>query len=139
MNPKYWIAVTGCLGAFAVIAGALGAYALTQTEALAVPVRIFDTAQLYHALHVLALFGVAVTLMVTNNQRTAWSGWALQVAALAFTLGVVCFSGGIYRQLASGLTSGGGIVPFGGICFLVGWLATAVAALGFTTDVRERI
>jgi uncharacterized membrane protein YgdD (TMEM256/DUF423 family) len=113
-----------------VVAGAVGAHSLPDSSSLAVPVRIFSTGQLYHAIHSLALLAVATIMLVTENRRTGWSGMALQVAAIAFTIGIVCFSGGIYAQVANGFTSSGGIVPLGGVSFLAGWVAFAVGALG---------
>jgi uncharacterized membrane protein YgdD (TMEM256/DUF423 family) len=113
-----------------VVAGAVGAHSLPDSSSLAVPVRIFSTGQLYHAVHSLALLAVATIMLATENRRTGWSGLALQVAAVAFTVGIVCFSGGIYAQVANGFTSSGGVVPVGGVSFLVGWIAFAAGAFG---------
>ncbi len=120
----------GALGGLAVVAGAIGAHSLPDTSSLTVPVRIFNTGQLYHVVHALALLAVALVLIVTEKRRADWSGWALQGAALAFTIGIVCFSGGIYTQVANGFTSSGGIVPLGGVSFLIGWAAFAAGAFG---------
>jgi uncharacterized membrane protein YgdD (TMEM256/DUF423 family) len=131
MSPRFWIFVAGLLGATAVIAGAIGAHAVPRGDAaFAVLGRIFDAAQLYHALHAIALVGVAAVMAGTEGKRTAWAGGLLQVAALGFVLGIAMFSGGIYVQLGQGLASSGGIVPVGGIAFIVGWVAFALSALG---------
>jgi uncharacterized membrane protein YgdD (TMEM256/DUF423 family) len=130
MSAHFWIFIAAVLGGLAVLAGAFGAHALPDATALAVPVRIFNTGQLYHALHALALLAVAVVLLQTEGHRTGWAGWLLQIAAAAFAIGIVCFSGGIYVQVAKGFTSSAGIVPFGGMALLVGWAAFAIGALG---------
>jgi uncharacterized membrane protein YgdD (TMEM256/DUF423 family) len=130
MGARFWIFIAAILGGLAVVAGAVGAHALPDSEALAVPVRIFNTGQLYHALHALALLGVALTMIATADSRAGWAGWFLQIAALGFALGIVCFSGGIYLQIAKGFTSSAGVVPFGGICMIAGWAAFAIGALG---------
>ena len=130
MSARFWIFIAAVLGGLAVLAGALGAHALPDATALAVPVRIFNTGQLYHALHALALLAVALVLLQTEGHRTGWASWLLQIAAAAFAIGIVCFSGGIYVQVAKGFTSSAGIVPFGGVALLVGWAAFAIGALG---------
>lgn len=130
MSPRFWIFLAAISGGLSVIAGAIGAHSLPETVTLAVPIRIFNTAQLYHALHSLALLGTGIVLLATEERRASWSGWVLQAAALAFALGTICFSGGIYVQIARGFGSSAGIVPFGGACLIAGWGALAVGVLG---------
>lgn len=130
MDARFWIFIAAILGGLAVIAGAVGAHALPDATSLAVPMRIFTTGQSYHAIHALALLAIAILLLQTEGRRTGWSNWLLQGAAAAFTIGILCFSGGIYVQIAKGFTSSGGIVPFGGIAFIAGWIAFAIGALG---------
>jgi uncharacterized membrane protein YgdD (TMEM256/DUF423 family) len=130
MSPRFWIFLAAISGGLAVVAGAIGAHALPDAQALAVPLRIFNTGQLYHAIHSLALLGVALTMAQSKGQRAGFADWALQIAAAAFVLGMICFSGGIYVQVAKGFSSSGGIVPVGGVSFLIGWIAFAIGALG---------
>jgi uncharacterized membrane protein YgdD (TMEM256/DUF423 family) len=130
MSARFWIFAAALLGGLSVVAGAVGAHALPDSQALAVPLRIFNTGQQYHALHALALLGVALVLQQYEGRRTGLSSVLLQIAAVAFTIGIVCFSGGIYFQVAQGFTSSGGIVPFGGVAFLAGWAAFAIGVLG---------
>ncbi|HZV21126.1 MAG TPA: DUF423 domain-containing protein [Hyphomicrobiales bacterium] len=129
MPARLWIAFAAALGGLAVAAGAIGAHAIPDASALAVPIRIFNTGQLYHALHALALLGVGIVLYQLEGRRNPMASWLLQIAAAAFLIGILCFSGGIYLQFAKGFTSSGGIVPFGGIAFIVGWAAFAAGAL----------
>jgi len=78
----------------------------------------------------LALLAVGLVLFTSKGLRAQFASWFLQIAAVAFLIGILCFSGGIYVQVARGLSSSGGIVPLGGIAFLAGWAAFAIGALG---------
>ncbi|MBI4724242.1 MAG: DUF423 domain-containing protein [Rhodomicrobium sp.] len=130
MSARFWIFIAALFGGLAVVAGAIGAHALPDTAALVVPLRIYNTGQLYHALHSLALLGVALAMLQTEGRRKAFASWLLQIAAFAFVTGIVCFSGGIYVQAVEGFTSSGGIVPLGGVSLIAGWAAFAIGALG---------
>jgi len=129
MSGRFWIFVAAVLGALAVAAGALGAHALGDAVSVESR-RIFSTGQHYHSLHALALLGVGIVLLQSEGRRALFSTWSLQAAAIAFLIGILCFSGGIYVQVAKGLSSSAGIVPFGGIALLAGWTAFAIGALG---------
>jgi uncharacterized membrane protein YgdD (TMEM256/DUF423 family) len=130
MSARFWIFFGAVFGGLAVVAGAIGAHALPDAAALAVPLRIYNTGQLYHALHALAMIGAGLAMLYVEGKQSGFSKWLLQIAALAFTIGIVCFSGGIYVQVAKGFTSSAGIVPAGGIAFIIGWVAFAAGALG---------
>ncbi len=137
MSARFWIFLGALFGGLAVVAGAVGAHALPDNAALAVPLRIYNAGQLYHALHALALVGAGLAILHMEGKPAGLAKWPLQVAALAFTIGIVCFSGGIYVQVAKGFTSSAGIVPFGGISFLVGWAAFAIGALGLRNEPNQ--
>jgi uncharacterized membrane protein YgdD (TMEM256/DUF423 family) len=130
VRARFWIFLGAIFGGLAVAAGAVGAHALPDSAALAVPLRIYNTGQLYHAIHALALIGTGLALLHVEGKEAGFAKWPLQIAAFAFTAGIVCFSGGIYMQVAEGFTSSAGIVPFGGVSFLAGWAALAIGALG---------
>jgi uncharacterized membrane protein YgdD (TMEM256/DUF423 family) len=130
LSARFWIFLGALFGGLAVAAGAVGAHALPDSAALAAPSRIYNTGQLYHAIHALALIGTGLVLLHAEGKEAGFARWPLQIAALAFTAGIICFSGGIYVQVAKGFTSSAGIVPFGGVSFLVGWAAFAIGALG---------
>jgi uncharacterized membrane protein YgdD (TMEM256/DUF423 family) len=46
------------------------------------------------------------------------------------------FSGGIYYQVLKSVQLGNGIIPAGGISFMVGWGALALSVFGFRRAAR---
>ena len=103
----------GLAGASAVLLGAFGAHALRGTLD-EVALRTWHTAVEYQLWHALALL-IAVLALPRSRWRTA--------AAMAFAIGIVLFSGSLYA-LALGAPRWTGIVtPFGGVAFVVGWIA----------------
>jgi uncharacterized membrane protein YgdD (TMEM256/DUF423 family) len=108
--------LAGVAGASAVLLGAFGAHALQKvldTRAL----ELWHTAVNYHVWHALALV-LAVGLGAGRSRR---------VAIAAFALGIVLFSGSLYA-LALGAPRWAGIItPFGGLAFIVGWVALGLS------------
>ncbi len=107
-------------GALSVAAGAFGAHALKARLAPEL-LAIFDTAARYQALHALALLAVAWAC-------TRWPGRAAHSAGWCFVLGTVLFSGSLYALALTGVRALGAITPVGGVLFIGGWLALALAA-----------
>ncbi|WP_404613269.1 DUF423 domain-containing protein [Rhodanobacter hydrolyticus] len=108
--------LAGIAGASAVLSGAFGAHALRDVLDPAHR-ELWHTAVEYHAWHALALV-LAVGL---------GRGRAGRCAAYAFALGIVLFSGSLYA-LALGAPHWTGIVtPFGGVAFVIGWIALGLA------------
>lgn len=105
------------LAGLAVAFGAFGAHALRDrlgADALA----IWRTAVDYQFWHALALLLIAATPLHLRKPA--------RIAAFAFVIGSILFCGSLYA-LACGAPRGLGIVtPFGGLAFLIGWLALAV-------------
>jgi uncharacterized membrane protein YgdD (TMEM256/DUF423 family) len=111
-------AVLGAISAFlSVIAGAFGAHALRAqlTEAF---LQAFETGARYQFLHALALLAVAWALDRTRQPAIAGAGWL-------FVAGTVLFSGSLYALALTGIGRFGLVTPFGGLCFLAGWLLLA--------------
>lgn len=106
----------GIAGASAVLLGAFGAHALRQM--LDESQRgLWHTAVEYHAWHALAL-ALAVGLGRGRSRR---------VVVVAFTLGIVLFSGSLYA-LALGAPRWTGIItPLGGLAFVTGWIALGLS------------
>lgn len=108
--------LAGIAGASAVLFGAFGAHALRATLDPAHR-ELWHTAVEYHAWHALALV-LAVGL---------GCGRAGRCATFAFALGIALFSGSLYA-LALGAPRWTGIVtPFGGVAFVIGWIALGLA------------
>lgn len=101
------VAATLCF--LAVALGAFGAHALRSTIAVHEMTDAWNKAVLYHFVHALALFALA--LYGTTN-RAAW--WLLFA-------GIFLFSGSLYAMALTNLRWLGGITPLGGLCFLAGW------------------
>jgi uncharacterized membrane protein YgdD (TMEM256/DUF423 family) len=123
---RYWIGLGALLAAIAVAAGALGAHFLkdlVKRELLSSDhLASFETAVRYQMYHSLAL--VLVGLLLER-----WSSGLVQAAAIAFLLGILLFSGGIYGWLATGIKPLVHIVPVGGLIWIVGWLLFAAGAI----------
>jgi uncharacterized membrane protein YgdD (TMEM256/DUF423 family) len=108
--------LAGVAGASAVLLGAFGAHAL-QTVLDTRALELWHTAVNYHVWHALALV-LAVGLGAGRSRR---------VAIAAFALGIVLFSGSLYA-LALGAPRWTGIItPFGGLAFIVGWVALGLS------------
>jgi len=105
------------------VATALGAYASHGLEGVldAGSLNSVLTAIDYHFYHSLGL--LAVGILDERKPRFAW----LAAGAL-FVAGIVLFSGGIYAG-TFGAPWLGGSAPLGGVCYIVGWLVLAYAAL----------
>ena len=103
-------------GASGVLLGAFGAHALRGVLS-AQNGELWHTAVSYHVWHALALM-LAVAVGAGRGGR---------VASGAFALGIVLFSGSLYA-LALGAPRWVGIVtPFGGLAFIVGWIALGLS------------
>lgn len=77
---------------------------------------------LYHLIHALALVLTGQVVSAGDKSR------ALSVAGWSFVLGIVLFSGSLYALALNGPSFLGPVTPVGGLCFIVGWLALAVAS-----------
>lgn len=109
--------VAGIAGAAAVALGAFGAHALRgvlDERALAT----WHVAVEYQFWHVLALLAVGMLARSCASR-------ALRVAAFAFALGLVLFCASLYALALGAPRVVGAITPFGGVAFIVGWLALA--------------
>ena len=124
MSGWAWLRVGAISGFLAVAAGAFAAHVLKERlEGRALD--HFETAARYQMYHALAL--VAVGLVAAARPGGAA---AVAVAGWAFLVGTVLFSGSLYALALSGQRWLGAITPFGGVGFLVGWVALALAAPG---------
>lgn len=127
MSRAWWL---GCgIGFLAVATGAFGAHGLKgrlDAEALG----WWETGARYAALHAVPCLAAAV---LSARGRRAGA-----VAAAAFGLGVLLFSGSLWAMSLSGLRALGMITPLGGLSLLGGWLALGVAGAGQLADPTPR-
>jgi uncharacterized membrane protein YgdD (TMEM256/DUF423 family) len=81
----------------------------------------FKTGAEYQLYHGLALLAVGLFAERRSSRLLATAGWA-------FAVGILLFSGSLYVLTLSGVTKWGAVTPLGGLAFLIGWLAFALAA-----------
>jgi uncharacterized membrane protein YgdD (TMEM256/DUF423 family) len=137
MSHRIWGGLGALLAGLAVVTGAFAAHGLDRHFAIqyAGQTRLvtgeelplarkfladFKTGAEYQMIHALALLAVS-TLLARRPSRAA------QVAGTAFLLGIVLFSGSLYTLTLTGVTQWGAVTPLGGVLFLVGWAALALA------------
>ena len=115
-----WLLIAAINGALAVASGAFAAHGL-QGRLDAPALQVFETAARYHMYHALAIAVAAFAI------RDAAAGAATTAAAF-FLAGILLFCGSLYLLALTGVRVFGTVTPFGGVCFLVGWGALALAA-----------
>jgi uncharacterized membrane protein YgdD (TMEM256/DUF423 family) len=107
--------------ALAVVCGAFGAHAL-RGQLPAERLLIWHTAVEYQMYAALGLLAVGAAAARQAGRAVSWAGWLLLA-------GTVLFSGSLYALALSGVRVLGAITPFGGLCFIAGWVCLAAAAL----------
>ena len=116
------LTIAGTLGLSAVLLGAFGAHGLR--DKIAPPMlEIYRTGVLYHLVHALAVFAVALAADRLRRPRL--------VAGL-FTAGIAIFSGTLYLLAITGVMKLGAVTPIGGLLLMAGWAAVIVE--GFRRD-----
>ncbi|HET8555368.1 MAG TPA: DUF423 domain-containing protein [Rhodanobacteraceae bacterium] len=118
--------VIAVAGASAVLLGAWGAHGLHDVLD-ARHLGVWHTAVRFQFWHALAL--VAATLMPSRNR-------ARRVAVWAFAVGIVLFCGSLYALALGAPSVTGFVTPFGGLAFVIGWIALGVALTHRCTDKR---
>ena len=124
MTGKYWLAAGAILSGLAVGIGAFGAHGLKDRLVELKTQAIFETGSQYHMVHSLALLVLGLVAMRSSIN--------VNVAGWSFVIGILLFSGSLYALAMTGITKLGMITPLGGVAFLVGWAALAIAALRTT-------
>lgn len=116
-----WLLIAAINGGLAVLCGAFAAHGL-QARLGAKALAIFETGARYHMYHALAM-GLAAFAIRDRAAAPA------RLAAGLFLIGIVLFSGSLYAMALSGNHLLSFVTPFGGLAFLGGWIALAVAAV----------
>jgi uncharacterized membrane protein YgdD (TMEM256/DUF423 family) len=121
MLRKYTI--LGAINLFLSVAlGAFGAHGL-KGKISATMLDVFHTGVQYHMIHALGL--LAVGLLAERLTATK----LLNTAGNLLFIGIILFSGSLYLLAVTSITNLGIITPFGGLCFLAGWLLIVRAAM----------
>jgi len=124
MGGRVGLTSGALIGAVAVTAGAFGAHWLRDRvetgEFTLREFEIFEVAVRYQIYHALAL--VAVGLLALRQKSRA-----LDLAGFAFLAGTFMFCGLLYVLVFTGQKWLGMVVPIGGLAFIGGWIALAVA------------
>lgn len=113
--------LAGLTGFLAVAAGAFGAHAL-RVQLPSAHLQIFETAARYQLIHAIMLFVVSMGLQLGHGHRRSFN-----VAGWLFVAGQVLFPGSLYALALTSVSRWGAVTPIGGLCYLAGWLALAVA------------
>lgn len=120
MHAARCLWIGAAMAAVAILLGAFGAHVL-EKELSPRDLTVFETAvryQMYHAL------GLCLCGLLAAHRP----GRAQRLAAQGFLFGTVLFSGSLYLLVGTGVRWLGAITPFGGVLFVAGWIALAVAA-----------
>lgn len=125
---KIILSAASFLGALAVIIGAFGAHGL-KSKLDTYSLDIFQTGVQYQYYHVFAMLSIGLLAL-------KFPGALLQWSAVFFVLGILLFSGSLYLLATKSLLGIeawksvlGPITPLGGLCFIIGWVLTAVHVL----------
>ncbi|GEB77811.1 DUF423 domain-containing protein [Sporolactobacillus inulinus] len=121
---KAFIAIGAVLAFLSVAFGAFGAHVL-KTRLTEQDLAVFQTGvhyQMYHALGLIVIGILALTIFSGQSTLLSWSGWLM-------TVGVLLFSGSLYALTLSGVRVLGAITPIGGVLFLISWVLVVTAAL----------
>lgn len=127
MNTKsqQWLFILASLsGMIGVIFGAFGAHFL-KARITPESLDVIKTGVLYLFIHTLAIFVVLHWSTHSTQNRL------LLAAGYMFILGILLFTGSLFVIGTSPLTGISGnlvgiLTPFGGMCFITGWMMTAL-------------
>ncbi len=120
-NP--WILIGGVFGFLGVALGAFGAHGLKDTLTPEM-LEIFKTGVFYHLIHSAVILAIGL-----------YGNTKLFKSALFFSIGIVLFSFSLYVYSITSIKSLAIVTPFGGVCFLIGWLLIIITALKFNKKV----
>lgn len=110
---KIQLNLAAIIAAVGIGLGAFGAHGLKTQLAANNSAGTWDTAVLYHLIHAVALFVIAV------NADKLSAKWAFRL----WTVGIVLFSGSLYGLALTKWSVLGPITPFGGLAFIIGWIS----------------
>ena len=106
-------------GLLAVAIGAFGAHGL-EGRVDSRLLEVYRTGVDYHMFHTAALLAVGLLEARAAGPALTWAGWL-------FLAGILVFSGSLYLMAVTGERWLGMVTPLGGLAFLAGWVALAIA------------
>jgi len=131
MNPRFWIACGGIVGALGVSLGAFGAHGLEDrlaalgfsSEEILRRGELFATAARYQMYHAPMIVVAGLLLSWGRSRIAAAAGWC-------YLGGVAIFSGLLYAMVFASRAYDwlGAIVPIGGTLLIAGWILLAASA-----------
>lgn len=121
-GPALMVRLAALSAFLAVAFGAFAAHGAKDARAA----ELLHTGSLYQMTHALAVFGWLLL-------RKAGAKTGLTTPAL-FLVGTLLFSGSLYAMAFGAPRILGLVTPFGGLCFLAGWLLLAWRAGTITDD-----
>ena len=116
-DKKLWIIISAVSGFTAVAIGAFGAHGLKE-KLSAEMIEVYKTGVLYHLIHSVVLLGLSLTTILKTK-----------LPSIFILLGIILFSFSLYIYSTSGIRFFALITPFGGFCFLIGWLIIIYEAI----------
>ena len=118
-----FLSLGSLFGLLAVIIGAFGAHGLenTLTEHALARYHTGVEYQFYHVM-VLLVLGIIVSQLSATPSLIQYSG-------IAFTIGILLFSGSLYLYALTGITKFGMVTPIGGLAFIAGWVCLLIYAM----------
>lgn len=128
---KGFLKTAALLAAFSVALGAFAAHSLKGTVS-DYALGIFETAVRYQFYHVFALLIAGILYKEFPGKLLKWAG-------ILFIAGIILFSGSLYMltvikaAVLPGYNWVGAITPFGGLCFIIGWICLFI---GISNKVR---
>lgn len=117
-QSKRFLIIASISGFVGVALGAFGAHGLKEVLT-AEMLDVFKTGVRYQMYNTFAL--IAIGMLVEK-----YSSGALVVSGWLFVVGIILFSGSLYMLALTQAHLLGLITPFGGLCFLAGWISMAI-------------
>jgi len=120
MAGKWWIVVGALAAGLGVAAGAFGAHGLKKVLSPE-QLQTFETAVRYQMYH-------AMAIILCGLLMGPYGSKLIPAAGVAFLVGILIFSGGLYAWVLSEIRAFALIVPLGGLSWIAGWILLAIAA-----------
>lgn len=116
-DNKLWIIISAISGFTAVAIGAFGAHGLREKLSEQM-LEVYKTGVLYQLIHSVVLLALSLNTIIKAK-----------LPSIFFLLGIILFSFSLYIYSTSGIRTLAMITPFGGLCFLIGWLLIIYEAI----------